>query len=86
MKKTPTELLVKKLCIELGFCLSPVERSRLLASPPTTVKAFTDAVFIAEGLDPDIASKRLWRQVRDRVTNHFQNIENDLSVSTQGTN
>jgi hypothetical protein len=36
------------------------------------VRAFTDAVFSAEGLDPDAADRHLYRQVRDVVASAFQ--------------
>ena len=75
MNRTPIEALLDKLCVELGFCLPPAEEARLVSSPPTSVKAFTDAVFMAEGLDPQLADKHLWRQVRDRVIEYFKNIE-----------
>ena len=75
MKRSATELLLDRLCTELGFCLPPTERARLEASPPTSVQAFTDAVFVAEGIDPELADKHLWRQVRDRMAEHFQRVE-----------
>jgi hypothetical protein len=63
--------LLNDLCVDLGFCLPQEERQRLATSPPATVKSFTDAVFIAEGLDPLSADRHLWRQVRDRVAGAF---------------
>jgi hypothetical protein len=80
MKHTTTERLLDNLCAELGFCLPPAEKARLVASPPASVDEFTDAVFIAEGLDPELADKRLWRQVRDRVTAHFHQMEASPAV------
>ena len=74
-RRSTTELLLDRLCTELGFCLPPAEYARLAASPPTSVRAFTDAVFLAEGLDPQLADKHLWRQVRDRVIVYFNNAE-----------
>ena len=72
MNRSSTELLLDRLCTELGFCLPPAERARLVASPPTTVEDFTKAVFIAEGLDPELADKHLYRQVRDRIVDHLK--------------
>jgi len=77
MNLSATELLLDKLCTELGFCLPPVERARLIASPPASVQAFTDAIFLAEGLDPPPADRQLWRQVRDRVVEYFIASESD---------
>ena len=80
MKRSPTELLLDRLCTDLGFCLPPAEHARLVESPPTSVRAFTDAVFLAEGLDPQLADKRLWRQVRDRVAEYFNAPKSDTAV------
>ena len=80
MKRTKTERLLDKLCVDLGFCLPPEECARLSGSPPQTVEAFTNAVFVAEGLDPDLADRHLWRQVRDRVTEYFRDVESDNAV------
>lgn len=71
MKRSPTELLLDRLCNELGFCLAGTQYDHLVASPPASASEFTDAVFLAEGLDPQLADERLWRQVLDRVTEHF---------------
>ena len=80
MKRTKVERLLDKLCVELGFCLPPEEYARLSSSPPSTVKAFTDAVFVAEGLDPQLADKHLWRQVQDRVTEYYRDAESGNAV------
>lgn len=77
MKRSPTQVLLDCLCSELGFCLAHEQYAGLVASPPTSVREFTDAVFLAEGLDPQLVDKHLWRQVRDRVTEHFNNREPD---------
>ncbi len=62
--------LLAELCVDLGFCLPPEEYDRLRDAPPRAVDAFTDAVFVAEGLDPRLDT-RLRRQVRERVVRHF---------------
>jgi hypothetical protein len=78
LTRAETESLLSKLCIELGFCLPPEDDARLIESPPDTVEAFTDAVFIAEGLNPEYAERHLYRQVRDKVAEAFQkHLEND---------
>jgi hypothetical protein len=56
----------------LGFCLPPVEQDRLASDPPKDVRAFTDAVFSAEGLDPATADRHLYRQVRDVIAAALQ--------------
>lgn len=63
--------LLDKLCVRLGFCLPPVERQRLAENPPREVLTFTDAVFVAEEMDPVSADRDLYRQVRDLVREAF---------------
>jgi len=68
------EPLLNELCVRLGFCLPPVDQARLTDSPPTNVNAFTDAVFIAEGMDPN-ANPHLRQQVVACVAAHFAKAE-----------
>jgi hypothetical protein len=72
LTESEVEWLLGDLCVQLGFCLPPDEEERLKTCPPPDVRSFTDAVFIAEGLDPDTAGLNLYRQVRDRVARAFQ--------------
>ncbi len=65
------ESLLYELCVDLGFCLPPDAQVRLRDSPPRDVDAFTDAVLIAERLDPLYVDKGLRRAVRDMVARHF---------------
>lgn len=44
--------LLDALCVDLGFCLPPEARARLVQAPPKDVDAFTDAVIQADGLNP----------------------------------
>ena len=67
------ESLLSKLCIDLGFCLAPEAENRLREKPPTDVNTFTDAVFVAEGLDPQHADRNLYRQVLEVVGTAFEN-------------
>jgi hypothetical protein len=66
------KVLLDKLCIDLGFCLPPAEQVQLCNDPPETALAFTDAVFRAEGLNPEHADRHLYRQVRDYVVEGFR--------------
>ena len=66
------ERLLNDLCVHLGFCLPPDERARFKESPPADVRSFTDAVFFAEGLDPDTSRRHIYRQVRDMVADAFR--------------
>ena len=63
--------LLRRLCVELGFCLSEVAE-KFETDPPRTVETFTRAVFVAEGLDPALADRRLFAQVREVVATAFK--------------
>jgi hypothetical protein len=64
--------LLNDLCVKLGFCLPPADQLRITQHPPRDVRAFTDAVFLAEGLDVELADRHLYRQVRDMVAEAFE--------------
>jgi hypothetical protein len=66
------ERLLDEVCVNLGFCLPPAEQTRLRHFPPGSIDAFADEIFLAEGLNPRLADKKLWMQVRDVVVKHFR--------------
>ncbi len=70
MNTTEVRSLVSKLCVQLGFSLSPQDIESLCENPPASVDEFVDRVFEAEGLRSD-GSLKLKRQVRDLVAKHF---------------
>jgi hypothetical protein len=65
------ERLLYDLCVQLGFCLDPDDRRELVASPPSTVDAFTDEVIRREGMDPVLCDSALRKQVRIMVSEHM---------------
>src|SRR4051812_2387632 len=71
LDRSEVETLLADLCVGYGFCLPSQEHDKLLANPPQEVSAFVDAVFIAEGLNPETASRSAYRAVRDRVAASF---------------
>jgi hypothetical protein len=71
------DLLLDRLCIKLGFCLPPEARLQLRKDPPLDVATFTDAVFVAEGLDPSSADRQLYRGVRDMIQDAFRRAEDE---------
>lgn len=75
----PVEKLLDRLCIELGFCLPPGDKKRLAENPPSDVRSFVDAVFAAEGLNPEMADRHLYRQVTKLVREAFRR---DIDPST----
>ena len=71
------EILLSLLCTKLGFCLPPDRENKLIENPPATIEDFTDAVFRAEGLNPEHAERQLYRQVRDKVAEAFEQHNNE---------
>lgn len=72
-RPTNIQWLLEDVCVRLGFCLPPNEQIRLEQDPPKDVDAFTDAIFVAEGLDPHEKSNRgLRAQVRELVAKHLK--------------
>jgi hypothetical protein len=63
--------LLRRLCVELGFCFSADVAEKFETNPPRTVETFTRAVFEAEGLDHALADRRLYAQVRKVVATAF---------------
>jgi len=63
--------LLDDLCVSLGYCLPPFDKQRIIADPPQTIDAFTDAVIQAEGRDPDLMETRERREVRRMVAAAF---------------
>jgi len=67
--------LLSKLCIGWGFCLPADDCVRLEKAPPPEITEFTNAVFVEEGLDPQIADRHPYRQVRAVIAEAFQRHE-----------
>ncbi len=49
MSAARVDRLLSELCVDLAFCLPPDDQARLRDSPPSTIDAFTDAVFGRRG-------------------------------------
>ena len=73
VKLTVSEVdnLLGTLCIDLGFCLPPRAIAQFQQNPPQDLESFTYAVFIAEGMDPRHADRKLLAQVREVVRDAF---------------
>lgn len=63
--------LLDELSSQLGFDMAARESQKFGVIVPFGVDAFTDLVFVVEGLDP-LASKQLRLQVRHLVAKHFE--------------
>ena len=68
---TDVDELLSKLCVELGFCLPPSAITQFQNTRPVDIDSFTDAVFVAEGLDPRLADRGVRTQVRAIVREAF---------------
>jgi hypothetical protein len=66
------DVLFHKLCMDLGFCLRPDYIAQLLKDQPEDIYSFTNAVFAAEGMNPERADRDLWRRVRGYVAEAFE--------------
>jgi hypothetical protein len=70
LTESQTKSLLFELCVRLGFCLPPEDQRRIEGDPPVTVEAFADAVYAAEGMDPQ-GHPGIRKQVCDCIAAHF---------------
>ena len=68
-------VLLDRLCAQLGFCLPPDAIAQIRSDPPEEARAFADAVFAAEQMDPEMADRHLYRQVRDMISQAFHDAD-----------
>ena len=66
------QVLLDRLCIDLGLCLPSADQQQLVADPPEDPIEFTNDVFRREGLSIEEAPLSLYRQVRDCVAEIFR--------------
>ena len=70
------EWLLIDLCTKLGFCLPPEQQQqRLIDQTPDSVADFTHAVIVAEGLNPELMDRGLFRRVETMVADAFARAE-----------
>lgn len=72
LSRSEAHMLLDELCTREGFCLPPATTLALVSDPPVDPTEFTDAVFRAEGLDPRLADRRLYRRIRALVEGAFR--------------
>lgn len=60
------------LCVKYGFCLPPLWQARLRDCPPRSIEKFTDTVFHAEGLDPRMADRAMYKEMAGEVRLAFE--------------
>jgi hypothetical protein len=64
LTESQVEALLYRVCVELGLCLTPDTYDHLVTHAPTDVASLTDAIFVAEGIPPETANRKLYGQVR----------------------
>ncbi len=77
--------LLDDLCVVYGYCLESDDRNRIIAAPPATVDAFTDAVIVAEGRDPVLMERRDRRKLRRMVAAAFGEQISPLALRRRGS-
>ena len=73
--ETEIDYLLDDLCTELGFCLSPLMKARLVKFPPKTTEKFANAVIRADGLNPETMERELYSDILLQVENIFKKNE-----------
>jgi hypothetical protein len=71
LKPVEVRQLLTELCIKLGFCLPMQEIERMVVKPPVKIEAFTNAVFVVEGMNPEMVDTALYQQVYSVVREAF---------------
>jgi hypothetical protein len=66
------EQMLDDLCVTNGYCLPPSAQQALQASPPETVEAFTRAVLIAGGLDPELIDPKQQQALQAAIQRWFE--------------
>jgi hypothetical protein len=66
--------LLDEVCVKLGLCLEPGERSRISIATPRDVDGLADAILVGAGRDPVFTDRRLRHELREyvaRFADHF---------------
>ena len=67
LSKAGREEVLRRVCVELGYCSLGDAYDRLLNDPPPTISEFVDAIIVGEGLKPERTSNSRRRRMRDMV-------------------
>lgn len=67
ISKARTSELLDAICTELGHCLSPDDRGRLIEELPPDADTFTDAVLLARGIDPAACDRQARKALRRAI-------------------
>lgn len=59
--------LENRLCVGMGFCSMREGWDLIVKNLPSELDEVVNDIFLAEGLNPDSAGRKLWRSVRNLV-------------------
>jgi hypothetical protein len=71
LTETQVEKLLCVVCVDLGLCLTPDTYEQLVTTPHRDAVLLTDAIFVADGMSPQTADRKLYGQVRACVEDAF---------------
>ncbi|MEZ9199715.1 hypothetical protein [Shewanella sp. 10N.286.54.B9] len=65
--ETELEQLLDQICVDLGFFLPPLIKSRLIKFPPKTAEKCVKVIIESEGLNIDVLDKALYKKLFIKV-------------------
>ena len=73
------DALLYDLCVTHGFCIPRTAQIALQQNPPSDVTAFVAAVYRADGEDPAVGSRRVYRGAHAAVAAAFRKAGLDMA-------
>lgn len=67
LSKSGREEVLRRVCVELGYCSLGDTYEQLLHDPPQTISDFVNAIIVGEGLNPETTTNARRRQMRDMI-------------------
>jgi hypothetical protein len=67
LTESQLEVLLRRVCVDLGICLTPDTYDQLVTAPSGDAASLTDAIFEAEGMSPQSADRALYAKVKSYV-------------------
>lgn len=70
--------LWNELCVRLGFCFPEEQYARIIENLPSDLTNVVNEIFKAEAMNPELADRHIWRQVRELLLKaHHDSAAND---------
>ena len=67
LNKNGREEVLRRVCVELGYCLPGNTYDKLLDGPPPTISEFVDAIIAGDGLNPETTTNGQKRLMRNMI-------------------